>query len=441
MDMDAGTAVCVTAGEHRDSHETGRLNSKNSSTDDKPVKNIRRTFLSDAISMAALGVHSLENDNFSECFKPVSKLRLYNSGVLYIFSFITRYFILFPMRLALLGAGMLFTGLIFFYGLFIHNENVISMAFTFSFKLFTIVFNCRITHHGKKYRLRIPHVYVSNHTSFIDFLILSSHKFCHACISESHGGLFGFIFNTIISKNGSLAFRRNERKDREEVMVKVTEHVRRNRVPMLIFPEGTCVNNDFVVLFQKGVFELDATVCPVGIKYKKDLMDPYWNRRIQCFSVHLLYLMTRWRIEADVYWMEPMIKTEGEEATCFAHRIKNRIAEKIGLKNTLWNGMFKSSPVLKDRQLFRDAFHITYNKLRKSLTARDSTEDLKRGQSYLQNERIWNPKEEEVFFSGVSYTAFFNGCCREYLRLKQCLKENIEQKAPEQVPESPLGYI
>jgi 1-acyl-sn-glycerol-3-phosphate acyltransferase len=37
--------------------------------------------------------------------------------------------------------------------------------------------------------------------------------------------------------------------------------------PILIFPEGTCVNNEYTVLFHKGAFELDAVVCPVAIKY------------------------------------------------------------------------------------------------------------------------------------------------------------------------------
>lgn len=37
--------------------------------------------------------------------------------------------------------------------------------------------------------------------------------------------------------------------------------------PILIFPEGTCVNNEYTVLFHKGAFELGAVICPVAIKY------------------------------------------------------------------------------------------------------------------------------------------------------------------------------
>eukprot|EP00967_Tisochrysis_lutea_P140322 scaffold256266_cov24-Tisochrysis_lutea.AAC.1 len=36
-------------------------------------------------------------------------------------------------------------------------------------------------------------------------------------------------------------------------------------VPLLIFPEGTCVNNEYTVLFKRGAFELGAAVCPIAI--------------------------------------------------------------------------------------------------------------------------------------------------------------------------------
>jgi glycerol-3-phosphate O-acyltransferase 3/4 len=31
---------------------------------------------------------------------------------------------------------------------------------------------------------------------------------------------------------------------------------------------GTCVNNECVVQFKKGAFEMGATICPIAIKYK-----------------------------------------------------------------------------------------------------------------------------------------------------------------------------
>jgi glycerol-3-phosphate O-acyltransferase 3/4 len=82
--------------------------------------------------------------------------------------------------------------------------------------------------------------------------------------------------------------------DRQDSAERIKEHITRegsNR--LLVFPEGlrcrplararlivhpalrllatagVCVNNEYVVQFKKGVFELGATICPIAIKYNK----------------------------------------------------------------------------------------------------------------------------------------------------------------------------
>lgn len=61
--------------------------------------------------------------------------------------------------------------------------------------------------------------------------------------------------------------------------------------PLLIFPEGTCVNNEYCVMFKRGAFDLGATVCPVAIKYNKIFVDAFWNSRRQSFTNHLVCLI------------------------------------------------------------------------------------------------------------------------------------------------------
>ena len=48
--------------------------------------------------------------------------------------------------------------------------------------------------------------------------------------------------------------------------------------PLLIFPEGTCVNNEYTLLFKRGSFDMGCTVCPIAIKYNKVFVDAFWNR-------------------------------------------------------------------------------------------------------------------------------------------------------------------
>ena len=78
-------------------------------------------------------------------------------------------------------------------------------------------------------------------------------------------------------------------KDRKIVGERMKAHVAApDTTPLLIFPEGTCVNNEYCVMFKRGAFDLGATVCPVAIKYNKIFVDAFWNSRRQSFTNHLV---------------------------------------------------------------------------------------------------------------------------------------------------------
>lgn len=53
---------------------------------------------------------------------------------------------------------------------------------------------------------------------------------------------------------------RSEAGDRLEVARRLREHVMDpDKLPILIFPEGTCINNTSVMQFKKGSFEVGCT--------------------------------------------------------------------------------------------------------------------------------------------------------------------------------------
>ena len=48
---------------------------------------------------------------------------------------------------------------------------------------------------------------------------------------------------------------------------RLKEHIEdSNKLPILIFPEGTCINNTSIMMFKKGSFEVGGTIYPVAIK-------------------------------------------------------------------------------------------------------------------------------------------------------------------------------
>lgn len=99
---------------------------------------------------------------------------------------------------------------------------------------------------------------VANHTSPLDVMILSTDN-VYALVGQSHGGLLGFIQRTLSRASSHIWFERSEAKDRSLVTNILKEHVDDpNKLPILIFPEGTCINNTSVMMFKKGSFEVRA---------------------------------------------------------------------------------------------------------------------------------------------------------------------------------------
>ncbi|GAA0149835.1 acyltransferase [Lithospermum erythrorhizon] len=120
-----------------------------------------------------------------------------------------------------------------------------------------------VKYHGSRPSIRFglsrsyEQVFVGNHTSMIDFIILEQMT-AFAVIMQKHPGWVGVLQSTILESVGCIW---------------QSEHVEGpDNNPLLIFPEGTCVNNHYTVMFKKGAFELGNTVCPITIKYNKILL-------------------------------------------------------------------------------------------------------------------------------------------------------------------------
>lgn len=103
----------------------------------------------------------------------------------------------------------------------------------------------------------------------IDFIILlQSHPY--AVVGQHHPGWVGFLQDHVLNSLNCVWFNRGEASDRRVVADRLKAHAHDStRKPLLVFPEGTCVNNEYVVQFKKGVFELGVPINPVAIKYNK----------------------------------------------------------------------------------------------------------------------------------------------------------------------------
>ncbi|MCO5586241.1 hypothetical protein L7F22_040180 [Adiantum nelumboides] len=209
---------------------------------------------------------AIVDDSFTRCFKSnppepwnwnLYLLPLWCLGVL------VRYLVLFPIRVILLAAGW-----IVFLALFIpvhsilrgHDQlrqmlevgkSALRGLVEFICSVFVASWTGVVKYHGPRPSRRPKQVFVANHTSMIDFIILEQMT-AFAVIMQKHPGWVGLLQTTILESLGCIWFNRTEAKDREVVAKKIKQHIEDPETnPLLIFPEGTCVNNDYTVMFKK----------------------------------------------------------------------------------------------------------------------------------------------------------------------------------------------
>ncbi|XP_077131911.1 glycerol-3-phosphate acyltransferase 3 [Ranitomeya variabilis] len=217
-----------------------------------------------------------------------------------------------------------------------------------------------IQYHNKENRPKKGGICVANHTSPIDIIILANDG-CYAMVGQVHGGLMGVIQRAMARACPHVWFERSEMRDRHLVTKRLREHVfDKEKLPILIFPEGTCINNTSVMMFKKGSFEIGGTIYPVAIKYDPQFGDAFWNSSKYTMVKYLLRMMTSWAIKCNVWYLPPMTRQENEDAVQFANRVKSAIAKQGGLIELPWDGGLKRDKV---KDSFKEEQQKNYSKI------------------------------------------------------------------------------
>ncbi|XP_056146664.1 glycerol-3-phosphate acyltransferase 4 [Lampris incognitus] len=309
--------------------------------------------------------------------------------VLWGLGLVTRYGFLLPLRvtLAVTGIGLLLvlTTLVGFLPsgkLRNHlSEKVHLMCYRICVRALTAI----ITYHNRQNKPKNGGICVANHTTPIDVIILANDG-CYSMVGQVHGGLMGVVQRAMVKSSPHIWFERSEVKDRHLVAKRLSDHVAdKSKQPILIFPEGTCINNTSVMMFKKGSFEIGCTVYPVAIKYDPRFGDAFWNSSKFGMVNYLLRMMSSWAIVCSVWYLPPMNREEGEDAMQFANRVKAAIAAQGGLVDLIWDGGLKRAKV---KDVFKEEQQKLYSKVLVG-DQEDQSEDNPVANGGLE------PKEEE----------------------------------------------
>ncbi|XP_018346458.1 PREDICTED: glycerol-3-phosphate acyltransferase 3 isoform X2 [Trachymyrmex septentrionalis] len=263
---------------------------------------------------------------------------------IWMFGFVMRYCFLLPLRIFICFVGVMWltvcTAVVGYVpeGSFKRwlNYKVSIMCFA----VLSSALSSVITYNNPENR-PVRGICVANHTSPIDVLVLMCDN-CYSLIGQRHGGFLGMLQRALARASPHIWFERSEVKDREAVAIRLKKHVSDpTNPPILIFPEGTCINNTSVMQFKKGSFEVDSIVYPVAIKYDPRFGDAFWNSSRYSMVQYLYMMMSSWAIVCDVWYLPPMLRKEGESAIDFANRVKSVIARQGGLVDLQWDGQLK----------------------------------------------------------------------------------------------------
>lgn len=217
-----------------------------------------------------------------------------------------------------------------------------------------------IRYHNRENIPKKGGICVANHTSPIDIVILCNDT-CYAMVGQVHGGLMGIIQRAMVRSCPHVWFERAEMKDRHLVTQRLKDHVNdKTKLPILIFPEGTCINNTSVMMFKKGSFEIGATIYPVAIKYDPKFGDAFWNSSKYSMVNYLLMMMTSWALVCNVWYLPAMHQQDGESAVQFANRVKSAIAHQGGLLDLQWDGGLKRAKV---KETFKEQQQKKYSNM------------------------------------------------------------------------------
>uniref|UniRef100_A0A8C2KLX9 Glycerol-3-phosphate acyltransferase 4 n=1 Tax=Cyprinus carpio TaxID=7962 RepID=A0A8C2KLX9_CYPCA len=311
--------------------------------------------MSDAFYFCRRGIESIVDDEVTKCFT-AEELESWNLltrsnynfnhissrlTVLWGLGVVIRYGFLLPLRLtlAITGVGLLvvLTAMIGFLpnGRMKNflSEKVHLMCYRICVRALTAI----ITYHHSENKPKNGGICVANHTSPIDVIILASDG-CYAMVGQIHGGLMGLIQRSMVKACPHIWFERSEVKDRHLVAKRLSDHVKdKSKLPILIFPEGTCINNTSVMMFKKGSFEIGSTVYPVAIKYDPRFGEAFWNSSQFGMMNYLLRMMSSWAIVCSVWYLPPMIRQGWWVETRESERHFQRGATKTLQQDFGWN--------------------------------------------------------------------------------------------------------
>ena len=220
---------------------------------------------------------------------------------------------------------------IFLCRIFALPQSVVFFIFRAAKRMIRFFLGIRVSYHGERPAVR--GVIMANHRSYIDIVLIPS-KVPYVIVAKKQVrswpvvGLVGIALKVIFVDRDSPESRRN------------TRHAIRDRLKeklsVLIFPEGTTYEGPGILEFKPGMFNTCAedgfTVIPVAIEYEKKEMA--WIGK-DTFVPHFIRTFRNPMVRVAVSFGLPL---SGNDAAVLRELTKNWVAAETFRLRGIWNG-------------------------------------------------------------------------------------------------------
>lgn len=180
----------------------------------------------------------------------------------------------------------------------------------------------------------LPRIVVSNHVGFIDGPFLAYYLNASIAMKAELGSIP--VLGKIIQSMQPILIDRNTSNGRKQAIQDIANHLADPVYPpLLIFPEGTTSNQEFLTKFKVGSFSSGLPCLPVTLKYPFKHFDVSWTP-----DVSALYLLGRTLCQVhnrlDVEFLSPYTPTEaeGEQPELYAEGVRQLMAQSLNVATT-----------------------------------------------------------------------------------------------------------
>jgi len=185
-------------------------------------------------------------------------------------------------------------------------------------------------------------IIVSNHVSFIDIFLQIYNPEVPSFVAKAAIKNYP-IFGAGATALKTIFLQREDKDKRGDVFQQIRERVQEFNAnpittpPILIFPEGTTSNGEYMLSFKKGAFATATPLRMYGIKYTNKRFNPAFDT-LGIGKLFLFTLLQFWNsvtiYDLGVYYPDHLNLKGDEDWTLYAEKIKFVYLKALGLKSS-----------------------------------------------------------------------------------------------------------